>query len=156
MLNETIFDFAVEYFAIKLDIDLFASRINKQLSMYVANKSDPSAMAIHPFCLKWDNKFFLPFPPFSVKISCFQKIHQDKTEALLVAPCWKAQIWYPVLLRSLVRPPILVEHNNCNLLQPSDPNFVHPLANKMKIMVRHVSGDTIKTLEFRKKLQKSS
>ena len=71
---------------------------------------------------------FYLFPPFSDFTSCFQKlIHQDKTEALSVAPYWKTQVWYPVLPRSLVRPPILVEENKYNLLQPCDPNFVHPL-----------------------------
>ena len=41
MLNKITFDFAVEYFGIKPDIDLFVSRINKQLSMYVVYKPDP-------------------------------------------------------------------------------------------------------------------
>ena len=152
MLNKIIFDFAVEYFDSKPDIDLFASRINKQLPMYVAYKPDPSAIATDAFSLKWDDKLFYLFPPFSVITSCFQKIHQNKTEALSVASYWKTQVWYPVLLRSLVRPPILVEENKYNLLQLSYPNFVHPLANTMKILVCHISGDTSKSLEFRKKL----
>ena len=156
MLNKIIFDFAIEYFGIKPDIDLFASRINKQLPIYVAYKPDPNAMATDAFSLKWDDKLFYLFPPLSVMTSCLQKIDQDKTEALLVVLYWKPQVWYPVLLRSLVRPPILSEENKYNLLQPSDPNFVHPLANTMKVMVCHVSGDTIKTLEFRRKLQKLS
>ena len=58
MLDKIIFDFAVEYFGIKPDIDLFASGIYKQLPMYVAYKPDPSAMAIDAFSLKWDNKLF--------------------------------------------------------------------------------------------------
>ena len=37
-----------------------------------------------------------------------------------------------------MRPPFLVEENEHNFLQPSDLNFVHPLANTMKIMVCHV------------------
>ena len=78
----------------------------------------------------------------------FLKIHQHKTDALLVAPCWKTQVWYPVPLRSLVRPLILAEENKYNLLhiQPSDPNFVHPLANTMRMMVCHVSVESLERL----------
>ena len=79
MLNKKIFDFAVEYFGIKPDTDLFASRINKQLPIYVAYKPYPIAMATDAFSLKWDDKLFYLFPPFSVLTSCLQKIHQDKT-----------------------------------------------------------------------------
>ena len=75
--------------------------------MYVAYKPDPSAMATDPFSLKWHDKLFCLFPLFRVITKCLQKIHQHKTEALLVAPYWKTQVWYPVLLKSLVRPPIL-------------------------------------------------
>ena len=92
MSNKIIFDFAVEYFGIKSDIDLFASIYNNQLPIYVAYKPDPSPMATDAFSLKWDDKLFYLFPPFSVITSCLQKIHQDKTEALLLAPYGKTQL----------------------------------------------------------------
>ena len=44
-------------------IDLFASRLNYQLTPYVSWLPDPQAMAIAAFTLDWTNHFFIHLSP---------------------------------------------------------------------------------------------
>ena len=46
-------------------IDLFASRLNYQLTTYVSWLPDPQAMAIDAFTLDWTNHFLYAFPPLA-------------------------------------------------------------------------------------------
>ena len=46
-------------------IDLFASRLNYQLTPYVSWLPDPQAMAIDAFTLDWTNHFLCAFPPLA-------------------------------------------------------------------------------------------
>ena len=41
------------------DIDLFASRIDRQLKKYVSWHPEPAAMAVNAFSLTWNNNFFI-------------------------------------------------------------------------------------------------
>ena len=70
-------------------IDLFASRLNAQLSCYASWKPDPGASS--EYC-------FFAFPPFSMHPRCQQKIEQEEAEGILVVPNWPTQPWYPWLL----------------------------------------------------------
>ena len=47
-------------------IDMFASRLNYQLTPCVSWLPDPQAMAIDAFTLDWTNHFLYVFPPFSI------------------------------------------------------------------------------------------
>ena len=64
-LHPELFQKIVDKFG-KPDIDLFASRINRQLKSYVSWHPEPEAMAVNAFSLTWNNKFFYMFPPFSL------------------------------------------------------------------------------------------
>ena len=50
----------------KPDIDLLATRTNKQLDRYMSWHPEPEAMAINAFSLTWNNIYFYMFPPFSL------------------------------------------------------------------------------------------
>ena len=45
---------------------------------------------------------------------------QQHTEPVLVAPVWKGQVWYPVLLEMLVEIPLLIPQRE-DLIQPTHP-----------------------------------
>ena len=47
-------------------IDLFAPRLNHQVSCYVSWKPDPRAAFIDAFLITWDKQLFYAFPPFSL------------------------------------------------------------------------------------------
>ena len=75
-------------------VDLFAFRLNHQVPMYVARRSDPGAMAIDAFTLDWSKWTSFIHPPIVLLNRVLLKIRQDRATALLVAPAWVGQPWY--------------------------------------------------------------
>ena len=115
-------------------IDLFASRINKQMMPFVSWRPDPDACAVYAFSLNWNSyKLVYLFPPFSLLGKVLQKIQTDRVPAILIAPDWPSQTWYPLLLRLLKRDPIKLKGRSL-LHLPSDPQAVHPLYPKLKML----------------------
>ena len=88
-----------------LNIDMFASHLNHQLSTYYAWKADPGSCYTDAFSLDWNNHNFYAFPPFSLLPRCLQKIQQDNTRGVLIASLWPTQTWFPVLLQLLADQP---------------------------------------------------
>ena len=109
-------------------IDLFASRTNTQLSTYCSWKPDPSAIAIDALSISWRDHHPYLFPPFSLLIRCLEKINREKVEAVVIAPVWCNQVWYPLLLQSLQDAPILLPNTMDIILNPrGEP---HPLVQE--------------------------
>ena len=63
-LNPERVKFALDLLGIVQAIDLFASRLNKQMNRFVAFRPDPAAVAVDAFSLSWKAETFLCFPPF--------------------------------------------------------------------------------------------
>ena len=76
-LDKNVFDNIVRLYGLP-EIDLFASRLNAQLPIYVSWMPDPTAWAVDAFTLDWGRMNFYAFPPFSLVPRCLQKIRQDK------------------------------------------------------------------------------
>ena len=70
------------------EVDLFASRLNHQVPLYVARRPDPGAMAIDAFTLDWSQWTSFIHPPIVLLGRILLKIRQDKATALLIAPAW--------------------------------------------------------------------
>lgn len=79
----------------KPTMDLFASRLNCQISKFASWKPDPDAVVIDAFSIPWSNEYYYMFPPFSLITRCVQKIINDQSECLIILPLWPTQIWYP-------------------------------------------------------------
>lgn len=77
----------------QLEIDLFASRLNTQLSNYVAWKPDPECMAVDAFTIPWKFNIFYAFPPFSLIPQVIQKVIQDQATGIIITPFWTTQTW---------------------------------------------------------------
>ena len=114
-------------------VDLFASRINYEIHKYISWKPDPKALAIDAFSIKWNTEFYYIFPPFSLLGKVTAKIYRDKTKAIVVIPKWPTQHWYRNLLRKEKKSPITPSAKN--LVQPQDPQKVHPLHQKLHLQV---------------------
>ena len=80
-------------------VDLFASRVNNKLTQYVSRRPDPEAFAIDAFSMTWCNDYFFMFPPFSLVSRTLQKVEEDEATAVLIAPIWPTQSWWPSLLQ---------------------------------------------------------
>ena len=109
-------------------IDLFASRTNVQLSTYCSWKLDPSAIAIGALSISWRDHYPYLFPPFSLLSRCLEKINRQKVEAVVIAPVWCNQVWYPLLLQSLQDAPILLPNTMDIILNPQGEP--HPLVQQ--------------------------
>lgn len=137
-LHSDIFQMVTEKFFMPT-IDLFASRINYQVSPYVAWHPDPGAQAIDAFTIDWGTEQFYAFPPFSLLGKVIQKIQNDKAHGILVVPYWPTQPWYPQMTKLLVTEPILLPKKKDTLTLPYNRNRVHPLHPKLQLLACHLS-----------------
>lgn len=138
------------------DIDLFASRLNKQLDKFVSWNPDPFALHVDAFTIDWNKLTFYAFPPFSVIGRCVQKIQQDSAEGIMIVPAWPTQSWYPRLLQMLVDKPIVLPKSRHLLHLPYKPDQHHPLGQKLVLIACHVSGNRLKSKTFLQEQCRSS
>ena len=82
-LHPELFHKIVDKFG-KPDIDLYASRINRQLKRSVSWHPEPGAMAVNASCFTWNNNYFYMFPHFSLVGRVLAKMNRDKTKAVIV------------------------------------------------------------------------
>ncbi|CAG2205297.1 unnamed protein product [Mytilus edulis] len=134
------------------DIDLFASRLNFQLEYYCSWKPDPLSAFIDAFSINWSYfQFVYLFPPFSLLSRCIFKIREDGARGVVIAPFWQTQTWFPRLMQLLTDNPIVLPKNKKILNLPHDPQSVHPLHKKMKLIACPVSGVASENEDFLKK-----
>lgn len=64
MLNSNYLKTALLELEFQPEIDLFASRLNKQFTNYCSYRPDPEALYIDAFSIPWNNQKFYCVPPF--------------------------------------------------------------------------------------------
>lgn len=153
-LNETVFSDIVKKFGMP-EIDMFASRLNKQIKSFVSWKPDPEAVAIDAFSVNWSEKYIYAFPPFSLMGRFVQKVRQDQADVLLVAPFWVTQNFYTSILEMITHDPYIIKVHEDTLMLPQTQK-IHPLVNKLHLMLCRISGDPTKSETYRKNLLTSS
>ena len=141
-LNANIFNTIHEPFP-GLTVDLFASRLNNKLPKYVSRKPDPNAFATDAFSLTWDNNFYFMFPPFSLLPRILQKIEADRVSALLIAPLWPTQSWWPSLLHLVAGQCYRLPNTRQILHLPHKPGQQHPM-KKLKLGCFLLSREPLK------------
>lgn len=153
-LNRNIFKQIVKLFEVPI-IDMFASRLNKQVDRFVSWKPDPEAEAINAFSLCWSDVLIYAFPPFSLVGRTVQKLREDKGEMILVAPLWITQYWYPAVMQLLIEVPYVLKVTTDTLILPNTKK-VHPLVGHLHLMVCRLSGNCSKVDRFHQSLPTSS
>lgn len=154
MLNGSLFIDICSVFD-KPDIDLFASRLNYRMKPYVAWQPDPEATFIDAFSVSWHDTLNYIFPPFSLLGAVLQKVEEDQAEAILIAPIWTTQFWFPRLLKLLVDCPRMLPVTDTVLQLPQDPTACHKLIKQLNLTVFRLSGKLWKRKEFRRQLSTS-
>lgn len=139
----------------KPNLDMFASRLNKQLDRFVSWKNDPDAEFIDAFSMIWTDIYFYAFPPFSLIPRLLAKLQEEESECILIAPIWITQTWFPVVMGMLIDSPYIIPKEP-NLLTLPGTQKVHPLDKKLFLMACRLSGKTYKTETFRQGLPESS
>ena len=122
----------------KPDIDLFASRINRQLKRFVPWHPQPEAMAVNDFSLTWNNNYFYMFPPFCLVGRVLAKVNKDKIEAVIVVNDWSTQHRYPQLMQVTSHQPLYFQSSAKNLILTHKPSENHPLHLKLQLMTIRV------------------
>lgn len=121
------------------DINMFASRLNFQISPYVSWFPDPHASAVDAFTMDWNKYSICAFPPFS---------SLENREGLVIR--------YPKHTRLLIRRPILLPKQKSNVHLPFNKGLLHPLGNKLRLMSCLLSGDPLRVKAFHQKLRTKS
>ena len=121
------------------DVDLFASRLNAKKAQYVARYPEPEAMAIDAFTLKWNHDMLYIFPPFSLIPKILQKLQFDQGNAVLIAPIWTTQSWWPRLMNLLYQDWIQLPSPQKILRLLHKPEVRHPL-KQMRMGACPISG----------------
>lgn len=154
-LRTTVFDKLCRRYG-GMVIDLFASKLNCKLPVYVSYSPDGQAYAVDAFTLDWSNfTLIYAFPPFSVLGHCLQKIRDDLAEVVLIAPIWTTQPWFPVLLSLIASQCYVLPRARDILYLPQRPDVKHPL-EKMRLGVFRLSGNACRIKEYQKTLLKLS
>jgi hypothetical protein len=154
-LNRSVFRAVMNLYG-PWNVDLFTTRLNFQLPHYISWRPDPYAAATDAFRIQWMDIQGYAFPPFALIGRCLQKIRQEGSTVVLIAPVWPSQSWYPWLLEMLAYHPVLLPVYR-NLLH--DPfNRDHPLLVKgqLQLAACKVSGVPAHSQAFRRELQISS
>ena len=98
-----------------IEVDMFASRLTAQCPAYFSWRPDPYTVATDAFLQDWSQIKGYANPPWSLIGRVLSKVQMDKAHIVLVAPVWKTQPWYPLLLQMLVAIPRLINHHQTML-----------------------------------------
>lgn len=134
-------------------LDLFASRINKQVENFVSWQPEPGAAAVDAFSVIWSADTLYCFPPFSLIGRCLQKLQLDGGSAILIAPLWPTQAWFSKIPAMLEDFPVLVHLKKHSLVLPHQPKLVHPL-HPLTLLACKLSGNHLRTGVFQQELLK--
>ncbi|VDI48245.1 Hypothetical predicted protein [Mytilus galloprovincialis] len=153
MIVDNIFAQIMDKFG-PCDIDLFASKYNYRLDKYVSFGPDVKAFAVNAFSLNWSDYYAYIFPPFSVLSAVLQKICLERATAVVIAPLFSTQPWFPVMLKLVCKQPYILPKVQ-NILQNPKTSQNHQLKN-MRLGVFMVSGKNCVKEAFQKTLPISS
>ena len=150
MLKKEIFQRICAHFFTP-DIDLFASRLNFQVSRFVTWFPQPGAYRGDAFSFCWSEYLPYIFAPFNMIGKVLNKVMEDKVnQALLIVPFWTSQIWFPLLLSDF---PIRLPRHRDLLILPHNGQL-HPMGSSLCLVGVVVSGDISRVRDFQKKLPK--
>jgi hypothetical protein len=138
----------------RLEIDLFASRLNAKLPKYVTRYPEQNAFAVDAFTISWNKCLYYMFPPFSLMSRILQKIEEDKTETVIIAPLWTTQAWWPILTELINGPCYILPKSQEILSLVHKPGIKHPLT-KMTLVAFCISGKLYESEGYRNKQEKS-
>ena len=134
------------------NVDLFATRFNHRLPLYVSPVQDYKALAIDALFMDWNHLHAYAFPPFILIPAVLEKIRQHQCRIVLIAPFWPQQQWFSELLLLLVSAPICLPLIP-RLLTQSKGRFVHQNLPILDLHIWELSNNQSEIRNFHKTLQ---
>jgi hypothetical protein len=88
-----------------VEVDLFASKENKQKAKYCTVEKDwnVNMIARDAMSIEWKGFKALVHPPIRMMVRALLKIQRDKTRAIVIVPTWKGQLCTNLLRGMLVK-----------------------------------------------------
>ena len=135
-----------------LKVDLFASRLDHQLSQYISWRPDPGAMTTDAFQTPWASLQGYAFPPFVLLGRVLAKVRKGQEAIVLVTPLWQAESWYPILLNMLIDNPRGIRSFRDLLQDPQGD--LDPLVQQgsLQLVAWKISGRSWLVRDFQKRL----
>ena len=100
-------------------IDLFATRFNSKLPLFVSPFPDPMASAVDALSLTWENLDPYAFPPTAILGKVVEKIQSSQcSRIILIAPGWPNMPWFWDLVAMSSRIPLSLPKVPNLLTQP--------------------------------------
>ena len=138
------------------ECDLFASRLNTQVSKFASWFPEPGSWVVNAFSIVWWDIKFYAFPPFSLIGRTLAKVRREAAMGIVIVPLWNTQAWFPLMLRLLVDHPRLIPPQQEFLQLPGQVNLVHPLHKKLALLAIHISGRQLVNTIYQQQLSISS
>ena len=153
MLSHKLFKILCDRFQFNPQVDLFATRLNKQIDKYVFWMPDPYCIAVNAFNFSWKTHKIYAFPSFSLVGAAILKLIRDNTIGIMIIPKWTTQYWLPTMLVHLIDHPIQLPSSLKTLSLLFKPLKSHP---KLQLLAVILLGNPLHNSVFRGKLKKSS
>ena len=101
-----------------LEVDLFASRLTKQLPIFYSWRPDPEAQGTDAFRQDWSQMRGFANPPWCLIVCCLSQVKRQVARMVMVTLLWTSQPWYPTILGMLEDfPRILPAQDDLVILQ---------------------------------------
>lgn len=123
-----------------LRIDLFASHLNCQMDRFVSWKFHTAAVGVDAMSMDWRQETPYMFPPLKLLLPILRKVQREHVRALIVAPAWATQPYFPLLQRLLVSSQPLYLPHSMNLVTCLMSGLSHPLKEKLHLAAWLIQG----------------
>ena len=153
MLNQLVFH-QINSVMGPLEIDLFASRLTRQLPRFYSWRPDPEAEATDAFMQNWAAYRGFANPPWCLIHRCLTKLKKQTARMVLITPLWKTQSWYPLLLELLEDLPRRIPHQPDLVVMPQGQEFLMQ-QGVPQLVAWPISGNPIHHEDFLRRLQTS-
>ena len=136
-------------------IDLFATRLNHRLPLYVSPIPDQKALSKDALKMDWNRIYAYAFPPFHLIPAVINKIRLSQCKIVLIAPLWPDRPWFPELLSLLVSPPVSLPVIP-NLLAQLKGRILHQNPGHLQLHAWELSNNLSEIDSFQAMLQSKS
>ena len=140
-------------------VDLFASRLNHKCPRYASETFDAGATWVDAFSRPWRREKAYAHPPLRLVTRVLQRLLRERATATVVLPHWPSAPWYPLLLRMLAAPPLVLGRASSVLTPPraayyAGEGHLRPQW-RWPLIAARLSGSTTQSRGFRRRLQRS-
>jgi hypothetical protein len=132
-------------------VDLFATRWNNRLPLFVSPVPDERAIGIDALSISWKAMTTYAYPPAALIPRVLTKVRQDQTRMILIAPLRVEAPWFTPLLQLLVDVPRSLPPRHDLLRQPRGGPF-HLNPTNPRLHAWRLSGVPSESAAFQKKL----